>query len=70
MPSPRWDKAAARRFFRKLLKTTRAVPHVVVTGKLRSYEAAHHEVMSSVGHRCHQGLNNQTPISPPGSANR
>lgn len=37
----RWDTAAARRFFRRLLKKTRTVPRVVVTGKLRSYGAAH-----------------------------
>jgi putative transposase len=33
----RRDKAAARRFFRRLMKETRAVPRVVVTDKLRSY---------------------------------
>ncbi|SOF02073.1 Transposase (or an inactivated derivative) [Streptomyces sp. OV198] len=32
----RRDKAAARRFFRRLLKKTRAVPRVIVTDKLRS----------------------------------
>lgn len=31
----RRDKAAARRFFRKLMKTTASVPRVVVTDKLR-----------------------------------
>ncbi len=36
----RRDKAAARRFFRRLLKKTRVVPRVVVTDKLRSYGAA------------------------------
>ncbi|MGW3746346.1 IS6 family transposase [Streptomyces sp. NPDC005146] len=54
----RRDKAAARRFFRKLLKKTRSVPRVVVTDKLRSYGAAHREVMPSVEHRSHKGLNN------------
>ncbi|GAB2822797.1 hypothetical protein GCM10027073_61510 [Streptomyces chlorus] len=33
----RRDEAAARRFFRRLLKTTRTVPRVIVTDKLRSY---------------------------------
>jgi putative transposase len=33
----RRDKAAARRFFRRLLKTTCSVPRVIVTDKLRSY---------------------------------
>ncbi|MEU2982353.1 IS6 family transposase [Streptomyces hirsutus] len=59
----RRDKAAARRFFRKLFKKTRTVPRVVVTDKLRSYGAAHREVMSSVEHRCHQGLNNRAENS-------
>ncbi|MFF6815981.1 IS6 family transposase [Streptomyces sp. NPDC012403] len=59
----RRDKAAARRFFRRLLKTTRTVPRVIVTDKLRSYRAAHREVMPSVEHRSHKGLNNRTENS-------
>ncbi|MEU0837196.1 IS6 family transposase [Streptomyces sp. NPDC005969] len=59
----RRDKAAARRFFRTLLKKTRLVPRVVVTGKLRSYGAAHREVMPSVEHRSHKGLNNRAENS-------
>ncbi|MHC3455709.1 IS6 family transposase [Streptomyces prasinus] len=59
----RRDTAAARRFFRRLLKTTRAVPRVLVTDKLRSYGAAHREVMPSVEHRCHKGLNNRAENS-------
>jgi putative transposase len=55
----RRDKAAARRFFRRLMKKSRMVPRVVVTDKLRSYGAAHREVMPSVEHRSHKGLNNQ-----------
>ncbi|MGW1659391.1 IS6 family transposase, partial [Streptomyces atratus] len=57
------DKAAARRFFRKLMKKTRAVPRVVVTDKLRSYGAAHREVMPLVEHRSHKGLNNRAENS-------
>ncbi|MFD4863496.1 transposase, partial [Streptomyces atratus] len=57
------DKAAARRFFRKLLKKTCAVPRVVVTDKLRSYGAAHREIMPSVEHRSHKGLNNRAENS-------
>ncbi|MEV0695530.1 IS6 family transposase [Streptomyces sp. NPDC050388] len=53
------DKAAARRFFRTLLKKTCSVPRVIVTDKLRSYGAAHREVMPSVEHRSHKGLNNR-----------
>jgi putative transposase len=59
----RRDKAAARRFFRRLLKKTGAVPRVVVTDKLRSYAAAHHEVMPSVEHRSHKDLNNRAENS-------
>jgi putative transposase len=53
----RRDKAAARRFFRRLMKDTGTVARVVVTDKLRSYGAAHREVMPSVEHRSHKGLN-------------
>ncbi|MCX4784236.1 IS6 family transposase [Streptomyces sp. NBC_01264] len=59
----RRDKAAARRFFRRLLTTTGQVPRVVVTDKLRSYGAAHREVMPSVEHRSHKGLNNRAENS-------
>lgn len=66
----RRDKAAARRFFRRLLKTAGAVPRVVVTDKLRSYGAAHREVMPSVEHRSHKGLNNRAENSPQATRTR
>jgi putative transposase len=59
----RRDKTAARRFFRRLLKTTRTVPRMIVTDKLRSYGAAHRQVMPSVEHRSHKGLNNRAENS-------
>jgi transposase-like protein len=59
----RRGKAAAKRFFRRLMKQTGAVPRVVVTDKLRSYGAAHREVMPSVEHRSHKGLNNRAENS-------
>ncbi|MFF2964089.1 IS6 family transposase [Streptomyces sp. NPDC057963] len=59
----RRDKAAARRFFRTLLKKICSVPRVVVTDKLRSHGAAHREVMPSVEHRSHKGLNNRAENS-------
>jgi putative transposase len=59
----RRDKAAARRFLRRLMKKTGAVPRVIVTDKLRSYGAAHREVMASVEHRSHKGLNNRAENS-------
>ncbi|WYB39850.1 IS6 family transposase [Streptomyces sp. GD-15H] len=59
----RRDTAAARRFFRTLLKKTCSVPRVVITDKLRSYGAAHREVMPSVEHRSHKGLNHRAEHS-------
>ncbi|MCX4784175.1 IS6 family transposase [Streptomyces sp. NBC_01264] len=59
----RRDKAAARRFFRRLLTSTGQVPRVVVTDKLKSYGAAHREIMPSVEHRSHKGLNNRAENS-------
>ncbi|GAA3595027.1 IS6 family transposase [Streptomyces osmaniensis] len=66
----RRDKAAARRFFRRLLKRTKTVPRVVVTDKLRSYAAAHREVMPSVEHRSHKGLNSRAENSHPPTSQR
>jgi putative transposase len=57
------DKAAASRFFRRLMKKTCAVPRVIVTDKLRSYGAAHREVMPSVEHRQSKYLNNRAENS-------
>ncbi|MFE2094317.1 IS6 family transposase [Streptomyces sp. NPDC059460] len=59
----RHDTAAARRFLRKLLKGLEYVPRVVVTDKLRSYGAAHREVMPSVEHRSSKYLNNRAENS-------
>ncbi|MEU2982049.1 DDE-type integrase/transposase/recombinase, partial [Streptomyces hirsutus] len=52
-----------RRFFRRLLKTARTVPRVIVTDRLRSYGAAHREVMPSVEHRQSKYLNNRAENS-------
>jgi putative transposase len=57
------DKAAARHFFRRLLKKTGAVPRVIVTDKLRSYSAVHREVMPYVEHRQSKYLNNRAENS-------
>ncbi|MFD5234967.1 IS6 family transposase [Streptomyces qaidamensis] len=59
----RRDNTAAKRFFRRLLKTAGAVPRVVVTDKLRSYGAAHREVMPCVEHRQSKYLNNRAENS-------
>jgi putative transposase len=55
----RRDTAAAKRFFRKLLKKQGRLPRVMVTDKLRSYGAAHRQVMPSVQHRQSRYLNNR-----------
>ncbi len=55
----RRNKAAAKKFFRKLLKGCQYVPRVMITDKLGSYEAAKKEVMPSVEHRRHRRLNNR-----------
>jgi putative transposase len=59
----RRSKATALRCFRRPMKKTSAVPPVIVTDKLRSYGAAHREVMPSVDHRSHKGLNNRAETS-------
>ena len=52
------DKAAAKKFFRKLLKKQGFAPRVMVTDKLKSYGAAKREMLPHVEHRQHKGLNN------------
>jgi putative transposase len=59
----RRDKHAAKKFFRKLLKGLEYVPRVIITDKLASYAAAKKEIMSSVEHRQHKGLNNRAENS-------
>ena len=59
----RRNKAAAKKFFRKLLKGCQYVPRVLITDKLGSYEAAKKEVMPSVEHRKHKRLNNRAENS-------
>src|SRR6266566_5029317 len=57
------DKKAAKKFFRKLLKTLRYAPRVIVTDKLRSYSAAKAEVMPSVEHLQQKYQNNRAENS-------
>src|ERR671933_69075 len=59
----RRDKRAAKRLLRKLLKKQGRAPRVMVTDKLASYSAAKAEVMPSVEHRRHKGLNNRAENS-------
>ena len=57
------NKAAAKKFFRKLLKGLAYVPRVLITDKRASYDAARREVLPSVEHRRHKGLNNRAENS-------
>jgi putative transposase len=59
----RRHKVAAKKFFRKLLKGLTYVPRVIVTDKLKSYEAAKQEILPSVEHRQHRYLNNRAENS-------
>src|ERR687897_2279519 len=59
----RRDKRAAKRLLRKLLKRQTRVPRVMITDKLASYSGAKDEVMPSVEHRRHKGLNNRAENS-------
>ncbi len=59
----RRDRAAAKKFFRRLLKRLTYVPRVVITDKLASYGAARREVLPSVEHRQHKRLNNRAENS-------
>jgi len=59
----RRDTQAARRLLRKLLKKQTRPPRVMITDKLASYGAVRREVMPSVEHRKHKGLNNRAENS-------
>jgi putative transposase len=59
----RRNKAAAKKFFRKLMKGYTYVPRVLITDKLGSYGAAKREVLSSVEHRQSRYLNNRAENS-------
>jgi putative transposase len=59
----RRDKIAAARFFRKLLKGLQYVPRVIISDKLASYGAAQRDVLPSVEHWRHKGLNNRAENS-------
>ncbi|MDO6782280.1 DDE-type integrase/transposase/recombinase, partial [Marinovum sp. 1_MG-2023] len=56
------NKAAALRFLRKLMKRW-GKPRVLVTDKLRSYDAANAEIAPGIEHRQHKGLNNRSEAS-------
>ena len=52
-----------KRFFRKLLKSQNEPRRRVITDKLKSYSAAHREVLPSVIHSTEQHENNRAEVS-------
>jgi len=59
----RWDGAAAKRFFKRLIRGHEAEPRTIVTDKLRSYPFAHREVMPEVVHVTDRYANNRAEQS-------
>jgi putative transposase len=59
----RRDGAAAKRFFKRLLKTHRDEPRKIVTDKLRSYDVAHREIIPDTIHDTSQYANNRAELS-------
>ena len=60
---PRRSAKAALRFFKKLLKGLQYVPRVMITDKLRSYNAAKKKLLRTTEHRSHKRLNNRIEVS-------
>ena len=59
----RRDSAAAKRFFKRLLKAHRDEPRKIVTDKLRSYGVAHRELIPDSIHDTSQYANNRAELS-------
>src|SRR6516225_9859382 len=59
----RRNAAAAKRFFKRLLKGLQYVPRVLITDKLASYGAAKRELLPEVEHRQSRYLNNRAENS-------
>lgn len=59
----RRDTNAAKRLLVRLLKKQGLMPKRVVTDKLRSYGAAKRDLIPTVEHRSHKGLNNRAENS-------
>lgn len=59
----RRDGAAARRFFKRLLKGLQYTPRVLITDKLKSYGVAKRELLPDVEHRESRYLNNRAENS-------
>ena len=59
----RRDGKAAKRFFKRLLKTHLMEPRKIVTDKLRSYGVAHRELIPDTIHDTSQYANNRAELS-------
>ncbi len=59
----RRDGAAAKRFFKRLLKKHRDEPRKIVTDRLRSYGVAHRELIPDTIHDTSQYANNHAELS-------
>ena len=59
----RRDGDAAKRFFKRLLRSHGGEPRKIVTDKLRSYDVAHREMMPDVIHDTSQYANNKAELS-------
>lgn len=59
----RRDGAAAKRFFKRLLRNHRGEPRKIVTDKLRSYGVAHRELIPETIHSNKQYENNRAEQS-------
>ena len=59
----RRDGTAAKRFFKRLLKTHRLEPRKIVTDELRSYGVAHRELIPDVIHDTSQYANSRAEVS-------
>ena len=57
------DGAAARRLFRRLLRSHNGEPRKIVTDKLRSYNVAHRELIPETIHSTEQHENNRAEQS-------
>ncbi|MFT5114652.1 MAG: putative transposase [Parasphingorhabdus sp.] len=57
------DGPAAKRFFKRLLKSHGGEPRKIVTDKLRSYDVAHRELIPDVIHDTSQYANNRAELS-------
>ena len=59
----RRDGAAAKRFFKRLLRRQGGAPREIVTDKLRSYGVAHHEFIPETIHNTARYANNRAELS-------